>query len=55
MGQEVVGLDEDRRGDDASLAGVGEQLGAGVVVAVAAIDGADDDAGVDDQRNGGGS
>jgi hypothetical protein len=54
-GEEVVGFDEDRRWDDASLAGGGEQLGAGPVVLVAAVERADEDAGVDDQRNDGGS
>jgi hypothetical protein len=54
-GEEVIGLDEDRGGDDASLPCVCEQLGAGAVIPVAAVECADDDAGVDDQRNGGGS
>lgn len=51
----MVGLDEDGSGDDPSLSCASEQLGARGVVLVAAVECADDYAGVEDQRNGGGS
>lgn len=53
--EQVIDLDQHGRGNGASLTQVGEQRRAGLVVVVVAIECRDDDAGVEDQRNGSGS
>ncbi|HEX3241355.1 MAG TPA: hypothetical protein VHR18_14610 [Solirubrobacterales bacterium] len=53
--EEVIHLDKDGGGDDSTLLRSFDQGGANAVGFVASIERADEDAGVEDQRNGGGS